>query len=298
MKDQSRAYIFALVAVMFWSTMSSAFKITLRYTDHLNLLLFASGFSFIILFVVLVFQGKMRLLMQIKAKDLLRSAMLGLLNPFLYYVVLFKAYTLLQAQEAGTLNYIWPVVLVLLSIPLLKQRVGFWSLFAILLSFFGLIVISTHGKVLSMQFSNPLGVGLAVGSAVFWALFFIFNVKDKREEVSKMFLNIVFGFIYILLVMIFFSEIRIPPAEGLVGALYIGAFEMGITFVLWLKALKFSTSTAKVSNLIYLSPFMALVIIRFAVGEAILPSTIIGLVFIVGGIVLQRYAGSLSLKRK
>ena len=34
---------------------------------------------------------------------------MGLFNPFLYYLVLFKAYDLLEAQEAGTLNYIWPI---------------------------------------------------------------------------------------------------------------------------------------------------------------------------------------------
>ena len=64
---------------------------------------------------------------------------------------------------------------------------------------------------------------------------------------------------------------------------------MGITFVLWLKALKFSATTAKVSNLIYLSPFLSLVFIRFIVGETILLSTLTGLVFIVGGILLQQY---------
>jgi len=40
--------------------------------------------------------------------------------------------------------------------------------------------------------------------------------------------------------------------------------------------------------LIYMVPFLSLVLISFAVGETILPSTIVGLVFIVGGIILQR----------
>ena len=34
----------------------------------------------------------------------------GFLNPFLYYIILFKAYSLLPAQEALSLNYTWPLV--------------------------------------------------------------------------------------------------------------------------------------------------------------------------------------------
>ena len=63
---------------------------------------------------------------------------------------------------------------------------------------------------------------------------------------------------------------------------------MGITFLLWLKALKLSKTTAHVASLVYLAPFFSLVVISFVVNEKILLSTIIGLIFIVGGIILQK----------
>ncbi|MHC4567442.1 MAG: EamA family transporter, partial [Planctomycetota bacterium] len=65
-------------------------------------------------------------------------------------------------------------------------------------------------------------------------------------------------------------------------------FEMGITFLIWLKALKLAKSTASVSSLIYLVPFLAFIVIYFVLDERILPSTVIGAVFIVGGIVFQK----------
>lgn len=214
--------------------------------------------------------------------------MLGFLNPFLYYVVLFKAYSLLPAQEAQPLNYTWSIVLVLLSIPLLKQKIRFASILAIFISYFGVFVISTRGDILGFTFTNLNGVFLALGSAVIWALFWIYNIKDKRDEVAKLFLNFSFGFVFILIAMLLSSRMRIPAMVGLLGATYVGLFEMGITFVLWLKALKLSRTTAQVSNLIYLSPFLSLVLIHFVVGEKILPSTIIGLIFIVAGIIMQQ----------
>ena len=40
----------------------------------------------------------------------------------LYYLILLKAYQLLPAQVAQPLNMIWPVILVFLSVPILKQK--------------------------------------------------------------------------------------------------------------------------------------------------------------------------------
>jgi len=299
MKQQRKAYTYALLAVLFWSTIGSAFKISLRYLDFMTLLLFASFIALTVLFLVLVLQGKLKLLKEINRKDLLSSAFLGMLNPFLYYIVLLKAYELLPAQEAGTLNYIWPLVLVLLSIPMLRQKITGWSIVAVIVSFFGIILISTHGHLFTFRFSNPVGVLLALGSAIFWALYWIFNMKDGREEVSKLFLNFCFGFFYIFLTVAIlrtlglnWSRFPLLPWQGIAGSVYLGIFEMGITFILWMMALKLSSTTAKVSNLIYLSPFVSLILIHFFVGEVILLSTVIGLVFIIGGILLQRYIKS------
>jgi drug/metabolite transporter (DMT)-like permease len=288
MKQQSKAYLYAGATVLLWSTVASAFKVSLRYLDFLQLLFFSSLASTLVLFLILAFQNKLGLLKQFSKRDYLHSLILGFLNPFVYYVVLFKAYSLLPAQEAQPLNYTWSIVLVILSIPLLGQKIGAKSILAIFISYFGVLVISTRGNILGLKFSNPTGVLLALGSAFIWALFWIYNMKDQRDEVAKLFLNFAFGFIFVLVAMLLSSRMTTPRTEGLLGAVYVGLFEMGITFVLWLKALKLSRTTAQVGNLIYLSPFVSLVLIRVVVGETILPSTIVGLVFIVAGIIMQR----------
>ena len=276
----------------FWATMSSAFKITLRYISFDQLLLWSSFFGAITLLLVNQIGKSPLNFKKISKKEFLASSIMGFFNPFLYYLVLFKAYELLEAQIAGTLNYIWPIVLVLMSIVFLKQKISIWSIIAILISFFGIIVISTHGNIVSTGSSNTLGIILAVGSAVFWAYYWILNMKDNREETGKIFLNLFFGFFYILLYLLFTSKsISFPVGYALIGSIYIGIFEMSITFVIWLLALTNSQNTAKVSNLIYLSPFIALFFIRFTVGEEIHFSTLFGLIFIVGGILLQYFIG-------
>ncbi len=294
MEKQRQAYIYAIISILFWSTVASAFKISLKYLDFLQLLFFASIISILALFVILLVQNKLNLLKNYSKQDYLHSALLGFLNPFLYYVVLFRAYSILPAQEAITLNYTWPIMLILLSIPILKQKIKLTSILAIIISFIGVIIISTKGNILSLKFSNFKGALLPLGSAVIWALFWIYNIKDKRDIVTKLFLNFVFGFVFILIAILLFSKMIIPEISGLLGATYVGLFEMGITFIIWLKALKLSKTTAQVSNFIYLTPFFSLLIISIVVGEKILFSTIIGLVFIVTGIIIQQYCSELK----
>lgn len=288
MVKQRKAYFCAIAAVLLWSTVASAFKISLRFSDVLPLLFYASIVSTIFLFCSLSFLKKLSSLRALSKKDYFHSALLGFLNPFLYYLVLFKAYSILPAQQALALNFTWPIMLVLLSIPLLSQKIKIRSIIAIIISFFGVLLIATRGDILGLRFTNVTGVSLAVGSSVIWALFWIYNVKDRRDEIVRLFLNFAFGSCFIFVSMLLFSKPKVPSFNAILGAIYIGLFEMGITFLVWLKALKSSKTTAYVANLIYLVPFLSIVVIHFVVGEQIFFSTVIGLIFIVSGIIIHK----------
>lgn len=290
MKQQNKAYLLALVAIFFWSTMSSAFKISLRFVSF-DLLLFWSAIAGIIaLTLILAFNKDISIKAQFNRRNILKSAVMGFFNPFLYYLVLLKSYSLLEAQVAGILNYTWPIVLVILSVPLLKQKIPFYSFMALFVSFVGIVIIGTDGNPFSMHITQPFGVFLALLSAFFWAIYWILNLKDEeRKSEEKIFLNLLIGFFYIVVYLLVKGvEIEMPNWQVVLGAVYIGLFELSISFVIWLNALKLSSNTAKVSNLVYLSPFVALFWIRLTVGEEIHFSTVIGLVFIVSGILVQQ----------
>jgi drug/metabolite transporter (DMT)-like permease len=289
MREQQRAFLYALGAIGLWSTVATAFKMTLRTVTPLQLVVFSSLVSFLVLFFLLLVGGKLPHLLPRFLADWVRSALLGLLNPFLYYVVLFAAYSRLLGQEALVLNYTWPITLVLLSALILRQAVGLKTLAALCLSFSGVILIATRGALSAMSFSDPLGVGLAVGSSLVWSLFWLLNVKDRREETVKLCLNFFFGFIYSLIALLIAGGPVLPSLYGWLGIAYIGLFEMGITFVLWMKALRLTRRTALISNLVFLSPFLSLLFIHFMLGEELYVSTLLGLVLIVGGILLQRF---------
>ena len=288
MNNNKRAYVFALIAVFFWGTSASAFKIGLKYLDHFQLLFLATLTSSIFLFVLLIIQKKFSLIKEFTLNDFLKTISLGFLNPFLYYVVLFKAYSLLPAQVAQPLNFVWPIALVLLSAPILKQKLSLKSIIALFISFIGVFLISSEGNISNFNFANPLGVSLALGSSIIWALFWLLNVKNNKDEVVQLFLNFVVALILITLFTFKFSSFEIDTVKGVLSGLYIGLFEMGITFVLWLKALKLANRTDKISNLIYLTPFYSLIFISLILKENIYITTLFGLILIVTGIIIQQ----------
>jgi drug/metabolite transporter (DMT)-like permease len=287
-KSQTKAYLCAGLTVMLWSTVATAFKLSLRHLDPIQLLLYASLTSTLVLGLTLALSGKAGLLRRVTPRQHALSVLMGALNPCLYYLVLFKAYDLLPAQEAQPLNYTWALTLAFLSIPLLGQRIGWRTLAAGVVCYGGVLVIATHGDPLALHFSDPLGVGLALGSTLIWALYWILNTRDDRDPVAGLFLNFLYGTPMVAAACGLFSSFAWPDGRGLLGAAYVGTFEMGLTFVLWLTALKNSRNTAQVANLIFLSPFVSLIFIRLFVGEAIRPSTVAGLVLIVAGLLLQR----------
>ena len=252
-----------------------------------QLLLVACAVSILVLSVILVVQGRWRLVLSCSGRQYAQSLALGLLNPFLYYLVLFKAYDLLPAQEAQPLNYTWALTLAFLSVPLLGQRLGAREVLAGLVSYSGVVVISVRGDVSGLRFSDPLGVALALGSTIIWALYWIYNTKDQRDPVAGLWLNFVFGFPFVLAACWLFSDLRVVSLPGLLGAAYVGMFEMGVTFVCWLMALRLAANTAQVGTLIFISPFLSLVFINLLVGEVIRLTTFAGLGLIVAGLVVQ-----------
>ena len=284
-----QSYIYAGLAIFFWSTVPTAFKICLKDLDILPMLTIASITSMIVLLIVLIASQKTGLILKTNIKELFNSAILGFINPFVYYLILLKAYTLLPAQIAQPLNMIWPIILVFLSVLILKQKIKSKSFIALFVSFAGVYIISSQGNLFRPGHSDIRGVLLATGSSVFWAFYFILNVRDKRDEAVKLLLNFLFGSIYLIIALIVTKEwpSSVPEIKGVAAAVYIGIFEMGITFLFWLKALQMASSTDKVSNLVYLAPFISLVFVHYILHEPVYYTTPIGLLLIVSGILIQ-----------
>ena len=289
MKEKSarKAFILAILAVLFWSTSPTAFKIGLRHQDTLQLLTGATFTSFLVLGILLLPGKRYMELARFRWPDIGFSMLMGLLNPVAYYLILFKAYTILPAQVAQPLNMIWPIVLVIISIPLLKQKISWKSIGAMIVSFSGIIVLSLQGGSGGRDPENRLGIILALSTSFIWAIYFIYNTRDKKDPVARLFLNFFFASIILMAMGILRGNLIIVTPQALGSAIYVGVFEMGITFVLWLLAMHYAPSSDRISNLVFMAPFINLLIVKLVLNETIFLTTLYGIILLISGILIQ-----------
>lgn len=285
--DQRKAVGYGLAAVALWATVASAFKLTLREATPIQLLFYAALTSAVLLVVILFARGE-----TMPRKTWLRATVMGLVNPVAYYLLLFSAYHRLPAQEALAINYSWPLMLMVMACAVERRRPRVRDIIAGMICYAGIWCIATRGDMLSLRFTDPIGVGCALASTVAWAASWIASRSDPRPPVAGLVQNFLVAVPVLALVLAASGHGLAVSAPALCGSTYVGAFEMGVTFVLWLMALRHAENPAVIGNLSFLAPVASLFIIRLVVGEPLQPSTLVGLPLIIAGLLVQNRPGN------
>ena len=262
--------------------MATGFKLGLAHFSITHLLFLGTCFSW------LVFAGVtlLRRRWYIEPQDRLLAIGLGLLNPCLYYFVLFGAYERLPAHIAQPLNYTWAITLAVLAVPMLKQSLTRKTLLGIGVSYIGVIALVTLSRDNGKAPYDAFGVFLALASTLIWAFYWLLNARSRSHPTNLMFWS--FSAALPVLSLLAWQKGGFPTIDSnaLIYGAWVGCIEMGITFLLWQTALRMTTSVARVSQLIFVSPFLSLVFIHQFLEEQISPLTIIALLIIVAGLAL------------
>ena len=137
-------------------------------------------------------------------------------------------------------------------------------------------------------FEDPLGVVFALASTLVWALYWLLNAKDARQPLVGQWQNFSVGLPVLTLLLLFGPGLQWHGWSALGAGAYVGLFEMGVAFVLWQMAVQSVSRTAKVSNLIFLSPPVSLLLLFLVVGEPMRLSTLVGLILILCGLAIQQ----------
>lgn len=285
-KNTKKSTILSITAMMLWSTVATAFSLALKNTAFFEVLYVSILSSTAVLLAAVIIIKKFRKIFI--WKHMLMSSIYGILNPFLYYIILFKAYSLLKIQVAQGLNYTWPIILSLISAVFLRQKISTKDLLSLVICFAGaMIIIFGIGEGSSLSEINIIGAVLGVLSAFIWSFYWLLNLMDSRDEIVKTFQSFLFGSIYMSIFLILTKNVSFSWNFGLLYSIYIGVFEMSLTFIIWIFALKTAVNASRAGNIIYLTPFVSLLFIRFIGKERIQLSTFLGLVIILSGIVVQ-----------
>lgn len=272
--------------------MATAFKWALIYSSPMQLITAAATVSWLFFAVSLAIGGRLSRVIEVPRALLWRCLILGLLNPALYYWILFQAYDLLPAQDAMAINYTWGLTLPLIAALFSKIVPTRSEVGLALLSYLGILIIVTDGDLSAFEFNAPVGVLLALTSTVIWGLSWVLNSRfvdnHQLDPQVTLFLNFTAATPVLWLITVLTDGVMAMTWASILSGLYVGLFEMGIAFILWMSALRLTDNPIRVSSLIFLAPPISLVLITTVLGEPISQSTLLGLAVILLGLAGQQ----------
>ena len=291
-----KPYIYACLTVFIWSTMAAGAKLLLTDIPNLETLAVSGLFAFLSLLLINIKTGTIQTLGRYSGKDYAIMAGLGFLGLFLYSALYYYGLTQLTSQEACILNYLWPIMLVLFSAIILKERITAGTWVAMLFSFLGVVILSAGGGS-SAGGMAPLGVAACVLAAACYGLFSVLNKKaDYDQNIAMMVIWLVVAVCSAALGLATEAWVPLTGAHWL-GMLWLGVVVDAVAYLLWALALNGATHTGSIANLAYLTPFLSLIVSAVLLQERIRLRALIALVFIIGGILLQNFAGYLRGRR-
>jgi drug/metabolite transporter (DMT)-like permease len=157
---------------------------------------------------------------------------------FGYHLLLFLALRLVPPVEANLLNYLWPVLVVLLSGLILRgRRTGPRHLAGALMAFLGAALVITGGKVTFESRYLP-GYACAAGAALVWA---VYSVVPRRFAPFPT--SMVGGFCFLSALLALAGHALFEPRAAMTLGdwgiiLAIGLGPMGLAFYSWDASLK------------------------------------------------------------
>lgn len=150
---------------------------------------------------------------------------------FGYHALYFTALAFAPAVEANLLNYLWPLLIVLFSAPVLGLKLSQAHLAGVGMGFAGCVLLVGAGA--SFPPSAAFGFLAAVGCAVVWALY---SVTSKR--MASVPTEAVAGFCLASALLAGLAHLGVettilPSGQQWIGALLLGLGPVGAAFFLW-----------------------------------------------------------------
>lgn len=281
-----RSYVYLALCILTWASIPVTSKKALAGLDPWQFLFYSTVLSFLALGAVMLTRGKWRELPRYSIRQYGIMAGLGALGCYLYYVLLYAALARTTAAEGFILAYTWPILVLLLAVVILREPLTARKLVAILISFLGIIVIVTQGRMVTVQFTSLSGDLLALGGATAFALFSVLGKGYNFDQTIAVFVYFAAALMAALASAPFFSTLVWPSRQVWPWLIYNGLLVNGVSYIWWFKALEHG-ETHVISNALYLTPFVALVYIWLLLDEPIHASALVGLLIIVAGIGVQ-----------
>jgi len=282
-----KPYLLAGISIFIWSTVPVMAKLMLKSLTSIQIVSVSSMFAAAALIVTAFFTGKIKLLKNYRLKDYLITILIGIPGTFLYYVFLYLGTDRMLPSQAFIINYLWPVMSIVCACIILREKLSARGWIAVLMSFAGVIIV-TGDNLIHFDQNTVTGAFFCILGAISYGLFTALNKKFTYDKTLSMMISYSATFVFSTAFILISGNTFTLDFGQWCGMVWNGVFSYALGTTCWTLALN-SGSTSKISNLAYITPFLALIWSALVpqLNDPLKLRSWIGLTVIVAGILLQ-----------
>ena len=285
MTDGFKGTLYALLAVAMFATLGTGFKIAVIRMSSFSAVVWIGIWTSIALLAILARERRLHMIVSEFRRRPFFFPVAGAIGLGIQQILCLKTYDYIPASQAVILHYTYPLMMLLLSWLLFREKSGWWALFCVALGFAGVLVLVSAGGALG-DLRLSIGVAVGLGTAFSFALFCVLIKHASFSVTAGMFLLNLFGLLFMLcLLPVYQMQWSISSTDMLLVA-YLGVFPTAVALILWNKALRM-IPTGRSSNCALLVPILSLVCINIVLKERIAPLQAVGMVIVLMSVFLN-----------
>ncbi len=285
MNSKAKGTIFVLICVALWGLIPVVARLGQSSLDNHQFLFWSSLVSFLVLFVNATLAGEVKEITSYSLRDWAFIMFLGLLGTYIYYLFLYLGYAQAKGLEVLVIQYTWPILIVVLSLIILKEKLTSRKALAIAFGFIGVVTVLTKGEFASIDVSNPSVIFLVGMGAFCFALFSVLSKTVTKSPTIVVSLYFLAALIASFFSMLYFSGFAIPSSQEILPILLNGLLVNGYSYIFWKKAL-LATEASYLAPFTYIAPILSAIYLVLIFDEPFLLAYGFGLMLIlVGGLI-------------
>lgn len=289
----NKAVFLALLCVVSWSFIPVISKVATADITPLQLLFLSNALSALMIGCVLIMWRKQisSITLQLKS-NLWATALPAFLGCFFYYLCLYYGYSKANGIAVLVVQYLWPVLIVLLAPLVLHEKLTNKVIVAASMGFIGTVIVATKGDFSTFDRQSLPILGIVFTGALAFALFSLLSKKIQCYTLVATFLFFIWATLFSLLALLATTGVQLPTSNiAWLGLIVNGTVVNGLSYFWWLRALQLEQAS-RIAPLVFLTPILAGLWLVLLLGEAFFISYIVGLCMCVAAGVLASQSRS------
>ncbi|MFB9326527.1 DMT family transporter [Paenibacillus aurantiacus] len=258
-------FVLMPILLLMWGSVAAVSKLLLGRLDSYQLLFYMYGIGATVFAAFVLIGGGLSAMRRWTAEAWLILAACGLFS-FLYDFLYFKALERIPAVEASMLNYLFPIFIVLLALPMNREKPTGGTVIAVLMGLAGTWLLMTGGNPAQLHFTDLAGDLYAIGAAISWGVFTNLLKWNKQDAALSIFAIACFALLLSVCALVTNSGFAWPEKADFYGALWLAMSNVVLGFILYARALRHSPATL-IANFTFFTPVVTLLFIFLLLGE-------------------------------